>query len=341
VALRHLERDVEALGGVTSADHPLQPTTHSYPETVIQLGQYPAARHVIAHVSDTHFLGGSQPLYGAVDTDGHLTQALHQLERSGADVEAIVFTGDLADLGEPSAYSRLRSLVEPVAERMGAKIIWVMGNHDERADYSSLLFDEAGSDEPQDRVYDVNGLRIVSFDTTVSGYHHGEVTDAQLEWLAAVLATPAADGTLLALHHPPIPTPRLEAMGMLELLDQQRLAGVLRGSDVRGILAGHLHYSTHSTFAGIPVSVAAATCYTLDLTRNDRLLSGVDFGQSVNFVHVYEDQLVHSIVPVGETIEVTGFSAEHWATIEAMTPEQRLEMFSSKKSSFNLGEVAD
>jgi 3',5'-cyclic AMP phosphodiesterase CpdA len=126
-------------------------------------------------------------------------------------------------------------------------------------------------------------------------------------------------------------------MGMLELLDQGRLADVIRGTDVRGILAGHLHYSTHSTFAGIPVSVASATCYTLDLTREDRVLSGVDFGQSVNLVHVYEDQVVHSIVPVGDAPEVTGFSADHWAQIGAMTHEQRMEMFSAKNSTFNAG----
>ena len=307
---------------------------------MIQLGQYPAPVHVIAHVSDTHFLGGGRPLFGKVDTEAHLSQALHQLERSGARPEAIVFTGDLADLGEPDAYTRLRGIAEPVAERLGATIVWVMGNHDERYDYSSLLFDEVGSGAPQDRVYDINGLRVISFDTSVPGYHHGEVTDAQLSWLADVLAIPAQHGTLLALHHPPIPTPRLEAMGMLELLDQGRLADVIRGTDVRGILGGHLHYSTHSTFAGIPVSVASATCYTLDLTAEDRLLSGVDFGQSVNLVHVYDDQIVHSIVPVGDSTEVTGFSADGWAQIEAMTPEQRLEVFSNKKSTFNSAEVA-
>ncbi len=304
---------------------------------MIQVGQYPAPKHVIAHVSDTHFLGGKKPLYGTVDTDAHLVQALQQIERSGAKPEAIVFTGDLADLGEPDAYSRLRKLVEPVAARLGATIVWVMGNHDERADYSSLLFDEVGSDQPQDRVYNINGLRIISFDSTVPGYHHGEVTDAQLAWLADVLATPSPDGTLLALHHPPIPTPRLEAMGMLELLEQGRLEDVVRGTDVRGILAGHLHYSTHSMFAGIPVSVASATCYTLDLTRDDRVLSGVDFGQSVNLVHLYDDRVVHSIVPIGDSAEVTGFSSDAWVQIEAMSPEQRLEMFSSKTSSFNTG----
>lgn len=305
---------------------------------MIQVGQYPAASHVIAHISDTHLLGGARPLYGKVNVIEHLGQALAQLERSIAKPEAIVFTGDLADLGEPDAYERLKAIVEPAAERMNAQVIWVMGNHDERPDYSRVLFGQE-SDAPQDRVYDINGLRVISFDTTVPGYHHGDITDDQLDWLADVLASPAPHGSLLAVHHPPIPTPLLEAMGMLELQHQERLAAVLRGSDVRGILAGHLHYSTHSTFAGIPVSVASATCYTLDLSAEDRILSGVDFGQSINVVHVYEEQLVHSIIPVGDTTEVSGVPAAGWEQIAAMTPEERLEMFSRKDSPFNSAEV--
>jgi 3',5'-cyclic-AMP phosphodiesterase len=307
---------------------------------VIQLGQHPPHSHVIAHFSDTHLLAGGAPLYGAVDQYGNLSMALEQLERSIARPQAIVFTGDLADLGEADAYTRLRETVEPVAERLGAQIIWVMGNHDERIDYSRLLFDEP-SDAPQDRVYDIGGLRIVAVDSTVPGYHHGEVTDAQLDWLRNELATPAPHGTLLALHHPPIPTPMLEAMGMLELQDQTRLADVVRGTDVRGILGGHLHYSTHSLFAGVPVSVAAATCYTLDLTAENRLLSGVDFGQSFDLVHVYEDRIVHSSVPVGATSEVTSFPDAAWQLLERMTPAERLEAFSNKASTFDFGAARD
>ena len=308
---------------------------------VIQLGQYPPATHVIAHISDTHFLSGGEPLYGAITTEINLTRALAQLEQSGVKPEAIVFTGDLADLGEPDAYVRLRSIVEPVAERLGAEVIWVMGNHDERLQYSSLLFDVPGSEAPQDRVYDLNGLRVISLDTTVPGYHHGELTDAQLGWLADVLATAAPHGTLIAVHHPPVPTPLLWAMEMLELHGQDRLADVVRDTDVRGILGGHLHYSTHATFADIPVSVAAATCYTLDLTAKDRLLSGVDGGQAFNLVHLYEDTVVHSVVPIQDSLEITGVPAEHRARIEAMTFDERLEMFSNKRSSFNLGETPD
>jgi Icc protein len=306
---------------------------------VIPLGQYPAPSHVIAHISDTHFLGEGRQLYGVVETEANLRQALAQIQNLSGKPEAIVITGDLADLGEPDAYARLRGIVEPVAAELGAQLIWVMGNHDERGPYNQGLFDGEHTDEPQDRVYDVNGLRVIALDSTVQGYHHGEITDAQLEWLANELATPAPHGTILALHHPPVPTPLLWAMEMLELHGQDRLAAVLEGSDVRAILAGHLHYSQHSTFAGIPVSVASATCYTLALAAKGRLLSGTNSNQAFNMVHVYENSISHSIVPLGDDTEISGFAAEAAAQIIGMTPEQRLEVFSKKSSPFNQAEA--
>jgi 3',5'-cyclic AMP phosphodiesterase CpdA len=303
-----------------------------------QFGQYPEPLHTIAHISDTHFLGGGRPLYGAIPSEHNLSRALAQLEKSGTRPEAIVFTGDLADLAEPDAYRRLREIVEPAAERMGSTIVWVMGNHDERFRFAADLLDEPETTEPQDRVYDINGLRVIAFDSTVPGYHHGDMTDDQLAWLADVLSTPAPHGTLLALHHPPLPTP-VDLMALIELQGQHRLADVVRGTDVRAILGGHLHYTTHGTFAGIPVSVAAATCYTMDLSVPENGLSGVDGGQAFNLVHVYEDTIVHSVVPVDSFTQVTGFSDVFLDRITEMSPEERLETFSSKNSTFSAAEA--
>lgn len=304
------------------------------------MGQYSPADHVLVHISDTHLLAEGRSLYGKVPVEQRLATALSRLESGPVRPDALVFTGDLADLGEPDAYVRLRAAVEPVAERLGAEIIWVMGNHDERAPYASLLFDQPETDAPQDRVHQIRGLRVISLDTTVPGYHHGEISAEQLAWLGGVLAEPAPHGTVLAVHHPPVPTP-LEVMAVLELHDQSALSEVLRGSDVRLILGGHLHYSTHGTFAGIPVSVAAATCYTLDLGADaDRLLSGVDGGQSFDFVHVYATQIVTSTVPIETFPEVTGFSSDYRPMIESMPADARLEQLSSKTSHLNLTEAA-
>ncbi len=306
---------------------------------MIQLGQYAPPTHTIAHLSDTHYLGGRRALYGSIDTDRTLARALEQLERSGTNPSAIVITGDLADLGEPDAYERLRDELQPAADRMGSKIIWVMGNHDERGPFSSVLFGSAADDvAPQDRVHDVDGLRIIALDSSVPGYHHGELTDEQLSWLEEVLTVPAAHGTLLALHHPPLPSP-IEIMAIIELQEQQKLADVIRGTDVRGILAGHLHYSTHGIFAGVPVSVASATCYTIDTSAPAETLLGVDGGQSINLVNLYTDSVVHSIVPVGDFTPVAGFSGVFLERLAEMTPEERREAFSSKTSVFSVAEA--
>lgn len=304
---------------------------------MVQLGQFPPARHVIAHISDTHLLAGRRPLYGAVDTDPPLVHALELLGRSNLPIEALVFTGDLADLAEPDAYERLKSIVEPAAAKIGAKIVWVMGNHDERPEYSAALFGAASTD-PQDRVEMIGGLRIISLDSTVPGHHHGDLLESQLVWLREVLAEPAADGTILALHHPPLPSP-VEIMAILELQGMPRLADVVRGTDVRAILAGHLHHAMSGMFAGIPVSVASATCYTIDPTAPVGSLLGVDGSQSINLVHIYDDQILHSVVPVNETRPVSGFPDSVIERLAQLTHEERIAAFSNKSSTFNLAEV--
>lgn len=260
--------------------------------------EHPRPSHFILHLSDTHLLDGADPLYGAVDSEARLRQIFAEVAASHARPDALVFTGDLADKGELGAYTKLRAIVEPVAAALGAQVIWAMGNHDDRALFRSELLGQEPSTDPVDRTYDVDGLRIITLDSTVPGHHYGEISGRQLEWLAGELSVPAPHGTLLALHHPPVPCVRDLAV-LVELRDQPQLAEVLRDSDVRSILAGHLHYSTTAMFAGIPVSVASATCYTQDLNAPAGVLRGRDGAQGFNLVHVYPDTIVHSVVPTG------------------------------------------
>lgn len=260
--------------------------------------EHPRANQLLVHFSDTHLLPGSGQLYDRVNSDAHLAEALEELESSGARPDAFVFTGDLADKGDPAAYAKLRALVDPVAQRMGATVIWLMGNHDDRAAFRTAMLGGLSSTEPIDTVYDLDGLRLIALDSSVPGRHHGALATEQLSWLADVLAVPAPRGTILAMHHPPIPSV-LDLAVAVELHAQAALASVLAGTDVRTILAGHLHYSSTAMFAGIPVSVASATCYTQDLTAPAGSTRPRDGAQAFNLVHVYADTIVHSVVPIG------------------------------------------
>ncbi|WP_345372765.1 phosphodiesterase [Frondihabitans cladoniiphilus] len=289
--------------------------------------------HFLLHLSDTHLIASDGDLYGDVDSEGRLRQILGELEDSGARPEAIVFTGDLADKGEPLAYRKLRTLIEPIAARLGAQVIWAMGNHDDRGAFRSELFGQIPNDRPVDFVYDVNGLRVITLDTTVPGEHYGELTGAQLDWLAEELSVPAPDGTVIAMHHPPVPSIK-DLTVLVELRDQASLAEVIEGSDVRSIIAGHLHFSTNAMFAGVPVSVASATCYTADLNIPVGATRGQDGGQSYNLVHVYPETVVNSVVPIGSYRTVGEYVApevvaarllEAGVVIPAARPRHRAE----------------
>ncbi|MEI5583077.1 MULTISPECIES: phosphodiesterase [unclassified Agromyces] len=296
-----------------------------------RFGRYPAARHVIAHLSDTHFLAGGAPLGGTADTVAHLDQAVRQLERLAGSLDAILVTGDVTDLGERDAYLRIRDALEPLAEATGARLVWVMGNHDERVPFAEILLREPEPPEgPVNRVVDLDGLRLILLDTSVPGYHHGILEPETLPWLDEQLRHPAPHGTVLAMHHAPIATP-LALMDVLELRGQDALAEVVRGTDVRVILGGHLHYPTQGTFAGIPVSVAGALAYTMDLSAPPRELVGIDGGHSVSLVHLFDEGVVTSVVPVGDHQEVTSFGEQFLQELEELDDDGRLERFSRKR----------
>lgn len=304
------------------------------------LSQHPDPVLSVLHISDTHLLGHDRLLWGSIDTAARLTALLERVVASGERPAALVFTGDLADIGEVEAYRDLRDGVQPFADALGAKVIWVMGNHDERQPFATTLLDEDSTTEALDRVYDIDGLRIIALDTSVPGFHHGELSTAQHDWLKDILATPAAQGTLLAMHHPPIPTP-IDMMGVIELDDQASLWQSIAGSDVRGILAGHLHYSTFAAYQGIPVSVAAAMCYNIDMVGPaDTLLSGVDAGHSASLVSVYPEQLVFSSLVAGDLPVVFAQAKARLDEFREWSPERRRAVFSDKLSEFNQGEQA-
>ena len=176
-------------------------------------------RHFLLHLSDTHLVEGPGPLYGAVDSEARLRQIFAELDASRARPDALVFTGDLADKGEPDAYRSLRSIVEPVADR-SVPVIWAMGNHDDRAAFRRTFWTKhrlrtarpglrrrrSARDHPR-----LHGPGDIT----------GEIGDDQLSWLAAELATPAEHGTILALHHPPVPCV-LDLAVLVELRDQRR-----------------------------------------------------------------------------------------------------------------------
>jgi len=242
--------------------------------------------------SDLHVFPEGQLMYGQLDTLDHVRQALTMVEESVVSPVALLFSGDLTEAGEASAYARLKGLVDPFVERMGIPAIWVAGNHDNRRHVRSVLLGLEPSDDEIDHVHWFDGLRVIALDSSC-GRLEGEITDAQLDWLATQLATPAPRGTVLVMHHPPFPV-RVTLQPFV-LKEPDRLAKVLKGSDVRMLLAGHAHQSVGGAIAGIPVWVSGATSYRIDpLSPNLKGQRLIVFSR----IDLYENATVATQVPV-------------------------------------------
>lgn len=268
----------------------------------MRIAEYPRPAHVLAHFSDTHLRHPDDPLVrGVVDARPRLAAALEAA--SAHSPGALVFTGDLSDDGTPESYAELRRIVEPVAARLGAAVIWVNGNHDQRAAFDAGLLDGTGRTDPLNQVHWLGGLRVLCLDSTVPGADHGEIAPGSLAWLDAELSRPAAEGTILAMHHAPLPVVQ-DLAASWELLGQPALAEAVAGSDVRAILAGHFHQSGFGTFAGIAVHAATSLCYTQDLATG-RGMRGQDGAQGWQLISVHAHTITSTVAPLGRFPDVT------------------------------------
>ena len=271
-----------------------------------QYGQYPAPRFTVAHLSDVHLLAHGVKQYGVVEPEAGSGCA-------GAAPPAGADAGRDGVHRRPGRQGRARG-VRPASragragrDAVGAQVVWVMGNHDERAPYARGLFDsdDDGPAGPCLRRGRAAGRR--------PGHQRAGVPPRRAQPRAAGLAARGAEHAGRARHpagDAPPADPGADDGGRGD--DRAARPGPRSPRSSRAatcgcILGGHFHYSSYSTFAGIPVSVASASCYTTDPAPLERLVSGVDGHQAFTMAHVYDDRIVHTVVPLAEAPEVTGY----------------------------------
>ncbi|WFR66824.1 metallophosphoesterase [Curtobacterium flaccumfaciens] len=235
----------------------------------------------VLHLSDTHLTGDGTLHQGSVDTTAALDSVLAHVD-GVPGTGLVVVSGDVSEDGSPESYAALVERVGGWAERHGAALVAVPGNHDLREGFRQVLANghvlgEGGRPLVHTMEYHpptvpvwgqslVAGRRIVTVDTSVPRAGYGEISDASLERLRAALAEEhAPHGSVLVLHHPPLPAPTA-LHDALKLRNPDALADAIRGSDVRVVLAGHYHHHFAGALAGVPVLVAPGVANDTDVT---------------------------------------------------------------------------
>jgi 3',5'-cyclic AMP phosphodiesterase CpdA len=226
------------------------------------------SRFLLAQVSDMHIKAEGRLSYRVVDTQSMLARCTAQLMKLPQVPDAVLFTGDLTDLGRAEEYDNLARLVAPLP----MPCFLMPGNHDDpemlRAKFPAhaYLRQRAGK---LDYVIDDFPVRIVALDSTVPRASGGRIEDAQAEWLDATLRSVPEKPTIVALHHPPFAT----GIGHMDRIGLDNAAAleavVARHPQVERVVAGHLHRSIVARFGGTIASTTPSPAHQVALDLAD------------------------------------------------------------------------
>ncbi|MEM8552700.1 MAG: phosphodiesterase [Pseudomonadota bacterium] len=224
---------------------------------------------LIVHLTDLHLRPPGVLTRGTVDCASYTDAAIKAVAARHGDADAIIITGDVADLGEAGAYEQLALMLEAFA----APVLLAPGNHDRTGPFREVFGRWPGvGDGPVEgkvcHAHDVADARIVMLDSSVDGLdrgdHFGALGAVQIAWLDSLLREEKP--TLIALHHPPFIT-GMTFLDRIRLQDADDLAAVLRGRNhVRRIVCGHVHRTIVAGFAGAPAITVPGVAHQTALT---------------------------------------------------------------------------
>ncbi|WP_206952704.1 phosphodiesterase [Trinickia acidisoli] len=221
---------------------------------------------LLAQISDLHIKRPGALAYRRVDTAAYLERCVARLNALEPRPDAVVVTGDLADLGSLVEYETLKRLLAPLA----MPVYLLVGNHDDRAALREVFDDHAYLRTGGEFVHyavDIGPLRLVALDSLMPRQSGGHLCEARLAWLDAQLALAHGKPIVLALHHPPF----VSGIGHMDRqrLDPEsaeRLATIVRRyPNVERVICGHVHRPIYTRFAGTIAAAVPAPAHQVAL----------------------------------------------------------------------------
>lgn len=240
----------------------------------------------IAQISDAHLRPEGVLLQGVADTADALRRAVAAINALGVD--AVVFTGDLADEGLEAEYRLGRT----VLAGLDAPLLALAGNHDDPVRFRAAF-------GASDWVVDAGPLRLIGFDVTVAGAHHGMAGPARLEWLAAAIGS---DRPVLVFQHQPPFESGITALDAYRCFGDAGLGALLaRHGQVQGLFCGHVHRFMQRRFGGT-VAMTAPSLSPAIMLRLDAGAAGASCGEPAGFLlHDWRaGALLTHFVPLGD-----------------------------------------
>ncbi|KFL31278.1 hypothetical protein JP75_10330 [Devosia riboflavina] len=207
-------------------------------------------------LSDLHVMPEGE-LSVTLDTGARFEQAVEAITARYGNADFCVLAGDLADLGQPAAYERLKAIID----RIPIPVHITLGNHDDRDSFLSVFGPSHIAETGKvDKAFDIKGYRIILLDSSEPGRVDGALTASQIEWLKARLGEAMDRPVIVILHH------NANALHIesddIRILEPHAFIDALKTHpDIRQVIAGHVHLTSTAVWRGIAFTTLSGGHY--------------------------------------------------------------------------------
>ncbi|AXY55498.1 3',5'-cyclic-AMP phosphodiesterase [Acinetobacter chinensis] len=204
----------------------------------------------IIQITDTHLMDQEDLDFVSINPEQTFKAVIQDIMEKYPEADAIIHTGDLAQVPVVSTYERYINFMET----LNVPFYQIPGNHDNSECFP--FYDH------KDEIHTIQlgQWSICLMNSAVKGKVDGWVEQAQLEQLNQILQDNQDQSIVLACHHHPFEM-KSRWIDNHKLKNTEQLTDILgQHNNIKAVLFGHVHQDSLHEWNGIPFLSTPSTC---------------------------------------------------------------------------------
>lgn len=200
-----------------------------------------AQEKIVIQITDTHLMDNPESTFVEMNPELSFHAVIEDIIEKYPDIDAIVHTGDLAQVAKPETYARYQAYMQ----KLNIPFYQIPGNHD---DIQYFPFE---SPDPIPAVLTIGEWRIILLNSAVPKKIDGWIKTEQLEYLQTILDTNLQQPVLVACHHHPLEM-QSNWIDRHKLKNTHELKDVLSTyNNIKAVICGHVHQDSLNLWQNI------------------------------------------------------------------------------------------
>ena len=205
---------------------------------------------IVIQITDTHLTEHREQEFIQINPEQNFHAVINDLLQQYPKIDAIVHTGDLAQVASPATDQRYVNYME----KLGIPFFQIPGNHDD------LRCFPLHNPHPEPTVIELGQWAMILLNSAVAGKTDGWIQMEQLQSLQTLLHKYQDKKIILACHHHPFEMKS-------HWIDQHKLKNTVEFTDIlkqfnhiKAVICGHVHQDSITLWNNIQFISTPATC---------------------------------------------------------------------------------